>query len=471
MTLTLFRIGLAAATLACQSAPVRAQTLAEEPRSLQALNLAVTELTARVSPSVVQVLVTGYRMVGNSEGGTVIGRAKGSASGAIIDADGYIITNAHVVEGAEHIRVVLHAPPRDAAPLRALAGGTGVAIPATVVGIAKDIDLALLKIDRNGLTPLPLADYDTVRQGELVFAFGSPEGLRDSVSMGVISSTARQLDPDSSSVFIQTDAPINPGNSGGPLVNIHGELVGVNTQILSASGGSHGLGFAIPSAVVAAAARQLRAYGHPRRGSLGLQVQAISPALAEGLQLDRVTGVIISDVLPGSPADMAGVGVRDIILAVDGRTIDNVPLLTLAVATLQPGDRITLDLLRDTRTLQVGLVVGDRPLSVDRLSDLGDTLKGTVPALGIIGADLTPELGALLSGLRGTDGVLVTAHRQGAEIDSPLVAGDVIHRVNTHTVSSLSALQVLTEGLAPHSDVVLQIERHGQMRYVVVTAP
>lgn len=246
------------------SAPASAHTATAT--SLQGLNSAIAELTAKVAPSVVQVLVTGFRMVDAGDGGGVVmGRARGSGSGAVVDADGYIITNAHVVEGAERVRVILHVPAAGATPLKAMASDRGRAVSAQVVGVAKDVDLALLKIDRKGLTPLPMADYDSVRQGELVFAFGSPEGLRDSVSMGVVSTTARQLEPDSVSVYVQTDAPINPGNSGGPLVNIRGELVGLNAFRLSQSGGSQGLGFAIPSAVVAATYHQIRTYGHPNR--------------------------------------------------------------------------------------------------------------------------------------------------------------------------------------------------------------
>ena len=182
----------------------------------------------------------------------------------------------------------------------ALAGAeASQTVDARIVGTATDIDLALLKVDVTGLRALPLANYDAIRQGELVFAFGSPEGLRNSVTMGVVSSVARQPDPDSPTIYIQTDAPINPGNSGGPLVNVNGELVGLNTFILTESGGSQGLGFAIPSAIVASAYPQLRKYGHLHRGLMGFSMQAITPALAAGLGLSRTSGVMVSDVDAG----------------------------------------------------------------------------------------------------------------------------------------------------------------------------
>ena len=231
------------------ASPVSAQTARRPPPAaslLRDLSASVEELTARVSMSVVQVLVTGYGPVDErtrgGETGLVIGRQRSIGSGAIIDPDGYIITNAHVVAGAKRVQVVLHRDMTATGPVRSLAMEASQTVDARIVGTASDIDLALLKIDVTGLRALPLADYDAIRQGELVFAFGSPEGLRNSVTMGVVSSVARQPDPDSPTIYVQTDAPINPGNSGGPLVNVDGELVGLNTLILTESGGSQGAG-------------------------------------------------------------------------------------------------------------------------------------------------------------------------------------------------------------------------------------
>jgi serine protease Do len=166
-------------------------------------------------------------------------------------------------------------------------------------------DMELLKVDTENLAALPIADYDTLRQGELVFAFGSPEGLRDSVTMGIVSAVARQADPDSPLVYIQTDASINRGNSGGPLVNVKGELVGINTFIISDSGGSQGLGFAIPSALVQMAYPKLRKYGHLHRGEIGILMQTITPTIATGLGLSQTWGALVSDVNPETPAAAA----------------------------------------------------------------------------------------------------------------------------------------------------------------------
>src|SRR5258708_3747543 len=260
----------------------------------------VDALLRRVSPSVVQITVTGYGAVSEGARGNadvVIGRQKAIGSGFVIEASGYIITNAHVVNGAQRVQVALPTGSPDGSVAGALASRITV-VPAHIIGVSREIDLALLKGDGVKLTALPVANYRHVRQGEAVFALGSPQGLRNSVTHGIISAVARQTDPDSPMLYIQTDAPINPGNSGGPLVNVNGEVVGVNTFILSESGGAEGLGFAIPCGVVQVVYDQLRKYGHLHRPEIGVQLQTISPEMAQGLRLPRNYGVIISDVVP-----------------------------------------------------------------------------------------------------------------------------------------------------------------------------
>src|SRR6185312_12685473 len=305
---------------------VSAQTTAKgDLDPLHQLNNSVRALVKRVTPSVVQVLVTGYGPVEGGRGDTnlVLGKQQSMGSGVIIDPDGYIITNAHVLRGAHRVQVSIQAAAFDDTPNGSLVAGRSRIMEARIIGSDPEIDLALLKIEAKGLTALPLADYNKLRQGEVVFAFGSPEGLQDSVSMGVVSAAARQRDADNPMVFIQTDAPINLGSSGGALVNVDGELVGINTFIVTESGGNEGLGFAIPSDVVAFAYPQLRKYGHVHRGETGIDVQAITPTLAAGLKLPADWGVIVSDVAPGSSAESAGLNVKDIITTIDGRPVDN----------------------------------------------------------------------------------------------------------------------------------------------------
>ncbi|HYL85299.1 MAG TPA: trypsin-like peptidase domain-containing protein [Candidatus Angelobacter sp.] len=265
---------------------------------LRKLNQSVDALIKTVSPSVVQILVTGYGPLEEGDRGntnTIIGRQRAIGSGFVIEESGFIVTNAHVVNGAQRVQVVLPNLGVESSLEAALSTRTRI-VPARIVGVSKELDLAVIKIDAGKLRALPLADYRKLGQGEMVFAFGSPEGLRNSVTMGVVSAVARQPDPDSPLIYIQTDAAINPGNSGGPLVNTNGEVVGVNTFILSQSGGNEGLGFAIPSGVVGVAYRQLRKFGHLHRAEIGIGIQTITPTLAAALNLPRNYGVVISDV-------------------------------------------------------------------------------------------------------------------------------------------------------------------------------
>ncbi len=453
------------------ASPLAAQTTTPPrvtPNSLKDLSASVEALTTRVSASVVQVLVTGYGPVDDGNGdGPIIGRQRGIGSGAIIDADGYIITNAHVVAGARRVQVVLHGSATTTDPVSSLAADVDKIVAARIVGVAADIDLALLKVDVTNLRPIPLADYDAIRQGELVFAFGSPEGLRNSVTMGVVSSVARQPDPDSTTIYVQTDAPINPGNSGGPLVNVDGELVGVNTFILSESGGSQGLGFAIPSAVVAAAYPQLLRYGHLHRGFIGVSMQAITPALAAGLDLARTSGVMLGDVTPDSPAEAAGVAIGDVVSTINGKVVDSLPMMALELSRHAAGDVLTLGLIRGTQKVSASVTVRERPHAIDQLAALADPEKGTIQKLGIIGVDVGDATKPLLPDLRIGTGVLVAAHTEvPSGNDVPLLPGDVIHAVGRITVSSIDVLSVLLDAAKPDSELILQIERDGQLIFV-----
>ncbi len=457
--------------LTTASVPIRAQRrLSSTQSSLGALSASLEQLTSQVSPSVVQVMVSGYGPINspsNGETGLIIGRQRTVGSGVIISEDGYIATNAHVVAGAQRVQVALRGPVGHDAVGQFLTGESGQTVDAQIVGTARELDFALLKVDAKGLRAMPFADYHKIRQGQLVFAFGSPQGLSNSVTMGVVSAVARQTDQDSPALYIQTDAPINPGNSGGPLVNADGELVGLNTFILSESGGSQGLGFAIPSAVIATAYPMLRKYGHLRRGIIGIEVQANSPDMAAGLHLSKSTGVVVADVEPGSPADIAGVQTQDIVTTVAGAPVGIVPMFALAMSSHAPGETVTLGLLRGTNELSVDVPVIEDDRFDERLAALADPVTNSVAQLGIVGVDITDETAALITGLRISSGVFVAAREQALrDSDNPLTAGDIIHSINGFTVRSLDGLRAILEGFKAKSRVVLQIERERRLRFV-----
>jgi len=449
--------------------PARAQQ-APSRDPLHVLNGSVATLVETVSRSVVQVLVTSYGPVQQSDRmdtDLVIGRQRSMGSGVVVDAGGYIMTNAHVVANARRVEVVVSGPGDEGAAGARLTAH-GHRIEAAIVGVAKELDLALLKIDPAvSPAPLPLADYDALRQGQLVFAFGSPEGLRNSVTMGVVSAVARQPDVDNPLVYVQTDAPINHGNSGGPLVDVDGHIVGINTFILSDTGGSQGLGFAIPSALVAMAYPKLRRYGHLHRGEIGILLQTITPTLAAGLDLPQEWGAMISDVQPGSPAAQAGLRIQDIVVAVDGEPITNVPRLGFHLFTRSAGDVVRFTVKRPDGNFTTDVTVVERAHDFDRLTDHIDPQRSLIPALGILAVDLDADTAAMTTAMRTPSGVIVIGRTPDADAaDTGLAAGDTIYALNGTPVASLSDLRARTTALAAHAPVVLQIERNGQVVFL-----
>jgi serine protease Do len=460
-----FAPGIAAQT------PARAAVnkIATDP--LHGFNNSIRTLVTQVTPSVVQVMVTGYGPVESNRSTTslILGKQQSIGSGVIVDSDGYIVTNAHVIRGAHRVQVNIPAAANDESPDQSLVSGRGRTVEARIIGSDSEIDLALLKVDVKGLRALPLSDYDKLRQGDVVFAFGSPEGLKNSVTMGVVSAAARQPDPDNPMVFVQSDAPINPGNSGGPLVNVDGEVVGINTFILTAGGGNEGLGFAIPSAIVAFAYPQLRKYGHVHRGEIGIALQAITPNLAAGLKLPVDYGVIISDVLPGGPADTAGIKIQDIITSIDGRAVDNLPALGTRLFMRAGGERIKLGILRGAEKLSFDLLMVERPHDVDQLAILADPVKNLVSRLGIITIEIKSQSEPVLSELRIKTGVIVAAKAAESNIEVPLATGDVIHAINGAPVETIEGLKAALDRLGSNNSVVLQIERDGKLMFITFT--
>jgi serine protease Do len=341
-------------------------------------------------------------------------------------------------------------------------------LEAKLLGLHKETDLALLKIDETDLPTLPLMSQQRPRVGQLVFAIGSPEGLANSVTMGVVSALARQPDPTKAMTYIQTDAPINPGNSGGPLVDMEGSVVGINTFILSSGGGSEGLGFAIPARVVEFVYQSLRKHGHVHHVEIGAVAQEITPTLAEGLKLPQRWGVVVVDVKPDGPAGAAGLQIQDIILTADDRRIETLPALTSALYLHRIDQVVKLEVLRgkEKKTLYVPAI--EHRDQMDQLLDAINPENSLVPKFGVLAVDISGDLAAKVgSELRIPSGVIVVG--RAAELITPetgLQAGDVIHQLNTISIDSLATLRTAIGKLNTGDPVVLQIERDGGLSYV-----
>jgi serine protease Do len=452
-----------------QPAEEKPQPRPQESASIQTLsqfNDALESLAARVSPAVVQILVTGYGPLHeeNRTQTALIVRQHAVGSGVIVDPTGYIMTNAHVVEGAQRIRVALPLP-NDTG--RSLAAGRRRIYEARLIGLHKETDLALLKIEEKDLPTLALLAQQRPRVGQLVFAIGSPEGLQNSVTMGVVSAVSRQADPDKPLTYIQTDAPINPGNSGGPLVDTNGSVLGLNTFILSQGGGSEGLGFAIPARIVDFVYQSLRKYGHVHRTEIGAVAQEITPTLADGLKLSQHWGVIIADVKPDGPAAAAGLQIQDIVLTADDRRIETLPQLSSALYLHRLDQVLKLEVLRGEQKKTLYVPAIEHRDQMDQLFDSADPEKNLVPRLGILAIDLTPDLRNQIGTLRIPSGVVVLGRAADLIMpDTGLQTGDVIHALNTTPITDMAALRAAVLNLKTGDPVVLQVERSDGLTYL-----
>jgi serine protease Do len=460
------RVWLLLASLAlsgkAQAAPGPGRELSELSRFSQSLEA----LSERVRPAVVQILTTGY-----AEAGGLLSRQRASGSGVILDPDGYVVTNAHVVQGARRIQVVFaglaSGPPNAQSILKA----PGRVAGAQLVGIDRETDLAVLKVAEKNLPFLPLGDSKELRPGELVLAFGSPLGLENSVTLGVVSAVARQIRPEDRMIYIQTDASINPGSSGGPLVDGEGRVIGINTSILSQSGGNEGIGFAAPSNIVGNVFEQVRRTGRVRRGEIGVYAQTVTPALAAGLGLPQDWGVVLSDVLPEGPAARAGLRIADLVLKLDGKVMENARQLEVNLYHRAVGGTVSLEVRRGAHTLTFIATVTERPRDPDRLADTVSPERNAVPRLGLLALDLEEVQAQLPGPLRARAGVVVAAAApDGSSGSDALLPGDVIYSVNQEPVAGVEKLRELLARLKPSDPVVLQLERNGGLRFVTFEA-
>jgi serine protease Do len=429
-----------------------------------ALSESFAAIAERVAPSVVQIFTAGYGVGG---GAALLTKQQGTGSGIILSSDGYIVTNAHVVSRARRIQVLLADRFVGKGAKRTVLKPRVSKLDATLVGLDSATDLALLKIAQNGLPSLALADSDAVRQGQLVLAFGSPLGLGNTVTMGVVSAVARQLHVDDPLVYIQTDAPINPGNSGGPLVDAAGRVVGINTMILSQSGGSEGVGLAIPSNTVRSIVAQLRSHGHVHRGAIGVQVQTVTPTMVAAMGLPVADGVIVADVDPTGPGATAGLQIGDVVLAVDQHPVANVRQFALSLFRHDVDATVVLDVRRGQERTTIRSLVIERPDDPSRFLEMVRPETNLVPQLDLLGVDLDSSVVASLPPLRITTGVLVAAiSAAAAPSGDRFQPGDVIHAVNGAPVASLLALRQAVKDMNDGDPIVLQVERAGSLHYV-----
>jgi serine protease Do len=363
--------------------------------------------------------------------------------------------------------VVLSIPGEGKESASSILKPTGERVGAQIIGIDRETDLALLKVSRKDLPYLELADSDELFPGQIVLAFGSPLGLENSVSMGVVSAVARQLRPEDPMIYIQTDASINPGNSGGPLVDATGRVVGINTLIFSHAGGSEGIGFAAPSNIVQTIFNQLRASGRVRRGHIGAYAQTITPTMTAALGLDRDWGVILGDIYPGGPADIAGLQIGDIVLSLDGKPMENGRQLDVNLYRRPIGEKVTLEILRGSNTRTVRVTVIEREDAYTLFSDLVDPNKNLIRRLGILGLDINHLVKRAMPNIRRDYGVVVAARAADAPFQADgLRAGDVIYEMNRSRVTDVETLRVEAERLRIGDSVVCHVERDGKLMFV-----
>lgn len=444
----------------------RATAVAPPPPDLATLGRGLQGLVDRVSPAVVQILVTGFAPAQGPAAAGLLSRERGTGSGVILDPSGYVVTNAHVVDGARRVQIALASPRGGSSAGHSVLKAPGRVLPARVIGVDRETDLAVLKVEEGGLPVLELGDSEALRQGELVMAFGSPLGFEGSVSMGVVSATARQLQPEDRMIYVQTDASINPGNSGGPLVDTNGRVVGINTLIVSQPG-SPGVSFAAPSNIVRTVFDQIRRTGRVRRGEIGVRAQTVTPVLAAGLGLRGGRGVVLSDVRPDGPADRAGLRPADLVLALDGKPMENARQLEVNLYARPVGQAVTLEVLRGNDRLTRRVEVAERSGDPDRFATLVTPDKNVVAVLGILALDLDETLLRMLPPLRASAGGVVAAAAPDAPAwGDPLLPGDVIYALNQDPVPTLARLRELLAARVPGAPVVLHVERAGELRYL-----
>ena len=433
------------ATLMLAAAPLASAQLPAQVGDTPVPSLA--PMVKRVSPAVVNIATKGtvqeqnpllndpfFRRFFDVPNTPQRRQFQSAGSGVIVDAkQGYIVTNAHVIENATEITVTL----LDNRPLTA-----------KVVGKDEGSDVAVLQVPASGLTAIPIADSDKTEVGDFVVAIGNPFGLGHTVTSGIVSALGRSgINPEGYEDFIQTDASINPGNSGGALVNLDGQLVGINSAILSRTGGNIGIGFAIPANMMKTVMAQLVKYGEVKRGVLGVNIQTLTPDIAQSMELGNVQGALVSQVVDGSAAEKAGIRAGDVVTAVNGKPVKDAAGLRNVIGLLSVGDKVDVALLRDGKPRRVTAVIAERDTVAEAEAETEGSGAGALHS-GLQGAELADAQGG---------GVLVRSVAEGSPAaQRGLRANDVILAVGRTRVANVAEFRRATQGAAAF---VVQIRR------------
>jgi len=380
-------------------------------------------------------------------------REQGLGSGVIVAPDGYILTNNHVIDGANEIRVFTS----DKRELKA-----------RVIGADPKTDIAVVKVEAKNLPTLPFADSSQAQVGDIVLAIGNPFGVGQTVTMGIISATGRgNLGIEDYEDFIQTDAAINPGNSGGALINASGQLIGVNTAILSRAGGNQGVGFAVPANLARAVMNQLLKSGKVVRGYLGVMIQPVTPEIAKAFNLPDERGALIGEVTPDGPAAKAGLAQGDVVTELNGERVGDSRELRLKISQLAPGSAIRLKLLHDGNPRDVNVTLDELPNEKEAASD-GKPESDSLEGLSV--ENLTPQIARQLELQSNASGVVVTGVQDGSRADDAgLRRGDVIQQVNRRPVNNVAEFEREMKK-AGDKPAVLLVNRNGHTSFVALAA-
>lgn len=468
------------AARAADAAPSAAPLDTDSVSALLALDRAMETLAARVTPAVVNVMVTSRSKPDQVNGqlpddmqqffgpfgqffGPNIQRQPqiehGLGSGVVISPDGYIVTNNHVIDGAVDIRVTT---------------SNRRVLKAKLVGADPLTDLAVLKVDAKDMVSVPWGDSKQVRPGQTVLAFGNPYGFRFTVTRGIVSAVNR-ANPDSSDPrkpgeFIQTDAAINPGNSGGPLVDARGEVVGINTFLVSPSGTFSGMGFAIPTQIVRPTVETLIRYGKVNHGRIGIEISDVTPENAKFFDDANASGAVVTQVEPDSPGAKAGLQIGDVITEIDGQPVSDSGELQVVVGQKQPGTKIMLEVLRNGKSLDVPVTLEEMGGRTGEGASSGQAQGKMHWGIGL--SDLTPELRDQLQVPRDIHGAVIEQVQPGSSADNAgLQRGDIILEVNRHKVQSASDVQQALGDVPKGQDALLLVWSNGGSTFRVLHAP